>query len=124
MTQQHITAFLIYALTSWAAWILQCNKIYQGDYGEIIRGVLSLASIIGRVIVFAFFVLMFFIDSFSWYTPIVISVCGEVANVMLLTPLFTMTCGRNFLLSTAAHLLSLIGLVASIIAQVLFLRQT
>lgn len=124
MTQQHITAFLIYTLTSWAAWILQRNKMYQGNYGDVIRGVLSSASVVGRVLVAIFVIRLFFVDSFAWYTPIVIALCGEVANIILLVPLYTIVCGRNFLLATAAHLLSLLGLIALLIAQILFFHKS
>lgn len=124
MNEQHIWALAIYAITSWFAWILQTDmKNYRGNIGPIIVLALSLASIAGRIITLVFVIRLFWVDAFSWYTPILIAIAGEVANIIILTPLFVLITRRNFLLMSFFDLVSIIGVFASLFFQSFYFRQ-
>jgi hypothetical protein len=104
--------------------MLQANRNqYQGDLGPIIQTVLSFLSGCGRIITLIFLIRLFFVDAFSWYVPIIIAIIGEVANIVLLTPLFVLIVRRNFLILFVVHVLSAIGLVSSLFFQAYFFHS-
>ena len=120
----YIQALCIYSLTSWFAWMLQRDvKGYQGNLGPVIQPILYFLSTLGRIASVVFLIRLFFRDSFSWYEPITIALLGEVINLIVLTPLHAIITRRNFLLCFIAHIVSVLGLIASVILQAFFFHS-
>lgn len=124
MSEQHLYALAIYSFTSWFAWILQTDlKKYQGEIGPAIVPILALASIAGRISTLVFFIRLFWVASFSWYTPILIAIVGEAVNLIVLTPLFALATRQRFFLMSLFDLISTLGIVVSPFVQSYFFRH-
>ena len=121
----YIQALSIYSFTGWFAWILQRDvKRYQGTWGPVIQPILGLLSVLGWLISIAFLILLFFRDSFSWYEPLTVALLGQVINILVLVPLYVIITRASFLLSFVVDVVSVIGLIVSIVLQVYFFHAT
>lgn len=96
-------------------YILRCTRSLLGTWQVYIQMISMVASIAGRVIGILFLISLFFEKQVAWYSPILIAVSGFLSTIITI-PVFSAL--RSILTPPLLYLLSLVGLIYTVVIQV------